>query len=88
MKKVFLCVLLLVLLVSAAWGGATENLLKAVLNPNTTPEQITALIKAGADVNANGATALMSAARNNSNPEVIKALVNVGADIKAKEDFG
>ena len=55
-----------------------------------TPEQITALIKAGADVNAKDNyawTPLMYAAMN-PRPEVIAALVKAGADVNAKSKDG
>ncbi|MBR0252880.1 MAG: hypothetical protein IJQ57_05975, partial [Synergistaceae bacterium] len=51
MKKLLLGLMLIVLSVSAAFGGTTEELLEIAGNPDTTPEQITKLINAGADVN-------------------------------------
>jgi ankyrin repeat protein len=54
----------------------------------TTPREVEAAIKAGADVNAknnDGATALMLAALNNPNPEIISLLLNEGADVNAKD---
>ena len=88
MKKFLLCVILIMLPVSVAFAGATEDLLEAVTNKNTTPEQIVKLIKAGADVNINdnkGSPALILAVRNNSNPQVITELIKAGADINAKD---
>lgn len=76
-KKVLLGALLVALYVSAAFGGATEDLLEAVSNKDTTPQRIQVLIKFGANVNAknrDGQTALMLAAWSNSNPEIIKRL--------------
>jgi ankyrin repeat protein len=58
---------------------------------NSDPEVITALIGAGADVNAkniDGITVLMCAALGNSNPEVIAALLQIGADINARTKNG
>ena len=83
MKKVLLSALLVVLCVSAAFGGATEDLLEAVKG-GATPQKIQILIKFGADVDA----ALRRSAWNNSNPEVIKTLLNAGAYINAKGGYG
>ena len=61
---------------------ATENLLAA-----RTPEQVKALINAGADVNAKGRddwTPLMFAAMYSKNPEIIKILLDAGANVNAK----
>ena len=91
MKKVILCVVVVVLCVSAAFGGVMEDLLRAARDKNTTPQKIQRLINAGADVNAkgnDGETVLMLAALNNSNPEVIKALLNAGADLNAQDEDG
>ena len=52
MKRAILCVIMVVLSVSAAFGGATEDLLTAALDETTTPQKIQALINFGADVNA------------------------------------
>src|ERR1700722_1241734 len=49
-----------------------------------TPEQVTAAINAGADVNAKdpkGQTPLFEAAKMNPNPGVIAALIKAGADV-------
>jgi ankyrin repeat protein len=56
-----------------------------------TPEQITALIKAGADVNAkdkDGLTPVMWTAACNSKPDAIAALVKAGADVNAQAKDG
>ncbi len=37
MKKVFLCVMLVLVCVSSAFGGATEELLRVIRYSNTTP---------------------------------------------------
>ena len=69
--------------------GGTPLMLAAQDNSN--PEVITALLKAGAEVNARvegGVTPLMIAAWHNSNPEVITALLKAGADAKAKDKSG
>ena len=74
MKKVFLCVILVMLCVSSAFGGATEDLLEAAKSGNTTPKMLQALIKLGANVNVkdkDGATALMWTASMNSNTEFV-----------------
>ena len=52
MKRAILCVVVVALSVSSAFGGATEDLLIAALDENTTPQRIQALINFGADVNA------------------------------------
>ena len=55
-----------------------------------TPEQIKAMIDAGADVNAkdeHGMTPLMWAAQN-QNSDVIAALLKAGADLNAKDGKG
>ena len=89
MKKVFLCVLLVTLSVSAAFGNAQDDLLKAVNNPKTTPQDIRKIIKAGADVNytydGRGSTALMIAIRFHLKSETIKALIKAGADVNAED---
>ena len=61
--------------------------------PSTTrsPEVVTLLIKAGADVNAKdkyGVTPLHRAAAYNENPEVITILIKAGADVNAKDSDG
>ncbi len=61
----------------------------AVSNPN--PEVITALLGAGADVNArdkDGMTPLMFAAVHNPNPEVASTLLAAGADVNARDKDG
>ncbi len=91
MKKLLLCVVMVALSVSAAFGGATEDLFEAAHDKDTTPQKIQSLIESGANVNAKsngGWTPLMQAAYNNSNPEVVKALINAGADINAKDKNG
>ena len=90
MKKIILCLLFVLIFVSNAWGDATSDLLKAVKDETTTPEHISALIKAGADVNAKnlfgfGWTVLMEAAHHTRNPEVIKVLLEAGAEINVKD---
>jgi hypothetical protein len=56
-----------------------------------TPEQITALIEAGANVNAkgeDGLTPVMWTAACNSKPDAIAALVKAGADVNAQAKDG
>ncbi len=56
-----------------------------------TPEQIKAVINAGADVNTHdtiGKTALMWAAGNNPNPQVITTLLKAGAKLNARDKNG
>lgn len=91
MRKAFLCAVLVLVSVSAAFGGATEELLRAARDKNTTPRMIQNLIKFGADVNAKdnrSFTALMYASALNTDTEVVKALINAGADINAKDNDG
>jgi ankyrin repeat protein len=76
--------------------GADVNSRSASGNPalmlaaqdNQNPEVISALIKAGADVNAQngGWTALHSAVYFNPNPEITALLVKNGADVNANSD--
>ncbi|MCL1876416.1 MAG: ankyrin repeat domain-containing protein [Synergistaceae bacterium] len=61
------------------------------LYANGTLQQIEAVIKAGADVNArmnNHLTPLMAAAKDNKDPEVINLLIQAGADVNAKNNDG
>jgi len=58
---------------------------------STTPEIITALSAAGADINArdkHGSTPLVVAARYSTTPEIITAFVNVGADVNTRTRGG
>ena len=59
---------------------------------NKNPEAITALLKAGANIDARnkllGSTALIYAAISNQNPEVITTLLKAGADIAARDKHG
>ncbi|MBQ3645062.1 MAG: ankyrin repeat domain-containing protein, partial [Synergistaceae bacterium] len=92
MKKFLISLMLIVLSVSAAFGGTTEELLEIAGNPDTTPEQITKLINAGADVNDTTReyeyiTALMLVSAHNNNPEVIKVLLNAGANVNDADRF-
>jgi hypothetical protein len=76
--------------VSAPSGLKSETPLMMAARDNPDPLVITALIQAGADVNAeddNGGTALMYAAGSNPNPEVVAALVKAGADIHARDSY-
>jgi ankyrin repeat protein len=56
------------------------------------PEVITALLEAGADINArddmHGRSPLHSAAIGNHNPDVIKTLLQSGADVNTRELLG
>jgi ankyrin repeat protein len=76
--------------VNARSDGLTPLILAAENNEN--PEAITALLKAGADIEARdlkyGGTVLMWAAYTNRNPEVIITLLKAGANAKAKDDNG
>lgn len=77
--------------VPEAFGGPTEELFNLLKDKNAMPEQVTKLIKNGADVNAkdkNGATHLMFAAHFNENPEVIRVLLKAGADVNAERQDG
>jgi len=75
-------------------AGEQERLLQQLMGAaadGSDPNMLTALIKAGADVNARdneGRTPLMRAANRNPNPEVITALVKAGADVNAKDNNG
>jgi len=58
---------------------------------NFSLEMVTALVKAGADVNAkanDGTTPLIAAAMHTRTPEVIITLLDLGADQKATDDSG
>ena len=74
-----------------------EKLLALCKDPKATPEDIEALLKADADIEArsesvitrwDAQTPLMWAARHNRNPEVIEALLKAGADVAARGEFG
>ena len=57
---------------------------------NKNPEVTTALLKAGADIEAHsvdGRTALSWAAEYN-NPDVVMVLLNAGSDAKMRDKFG
>ncbi|MGA2764667.1 MAG: ankyrin repeat domain-containing protein [Spirochaetia bacterium] len=71
---------------NARSGGRTPLIVAATSNKH--PEVITALLEAGADMEARDpydSTALLWAAINGQNSEVIVVLLNAGADAKAKE---
>ena len=56
-----------------------------------TPEEIQAIIEAGADLNArgdHGQTPLMEAAKRTAKPEVISILLEAGADVNARRPDG
>ena len=58
---------------------------------NKNPAAITALLDAGADLEARGKfgeTPLHVAAISNKNPAVIAALLDAGANLKARDRFG
>lgn len=74
MRKAFWGAVLVLACVSSAFGGATEELLRAVADKNTTPRMIENLIKAGANVNAKdnkGKTALDYAKKNEKVKRII-----------------
>lgn len=74
MRRAFLCAVLMMVCASSAFGGATEELLKAAADKNTTPRMIENLIKAGANVNAKdnkGKTALDYAKKNEKVKRII-----------------
>ena len=52
MMTVILCMVILMVTVSMAFAGATEDLLSAAKSKYTTPQMIRTLIKSGANVNA------------------------------------
>ena len=53
MKRAFLCAVLMLMCVSSAFGGEKEDLalVQAVMDSNSTPAQIKALIQSGANAN-------------------------------------
>ena len=77
-------------------SNETQKLLQAVNNPYVLPEEISSLVKNGADVNAVndfGQTALIKAAqtcflREHFSCETAKILLNYGADIDIKDRAG
>ena len=86
MKKVLLSVLLVVLSVSAAFAGATEDLFVAV-EDEITSEALQGFLKAGADLkakNEEGKTVLIFAAGFKNNPETFQTLIDAGSDVNAK----
>ena len=88
--KILACLIGLLVLVPSSCVTPATPLMVAAIN-NSSPEVITALLKAGAEVNArdeDGKTPLILAARYNSSPEVITALLKAGANTKAKEIGG
>lgn len=72
MKKFFLCVLLVALLVSAAWGGPVEDFIN---------ETCGEALKAGSEQANSKFKALLT-------PERIRELINSGDDINAKGGQG
>jgi len=80
--------------VNAKSSGDTQGwtpLMLAVCNNNSTPEVITALVEAGADVNAknpDGSTPLILAAKHNTHSEVITTLRELGANPDTKDNYG
>ena len=72
-------------------GMGLTPLMAASANNNSNPEAITALIMAGALINAqdlDGSTPLIFAAKYSTNPEVVKALHDLGADPNVKDNSG
>ena len=82
------CLSLFVLLLTPAYSS--DNTFDSTLHKaagTSNPEEIKALISAGAKVNAkdeDGLTPLHFAALNNSNPDVVKALISAGAKVMLK----
>ena len=75
--------------VNAEYDGYSTPL-KSAAGQNTDPNVITALIKAGAEVDVRdgeGTTPLMWAA-SNSSPEVITALIEANANVNAQDNEG
>ena len=68
-----------------------ETALSLVAYYGGTPELVTALLKAGANIEAqdnSGDTALMGAVMYNPNPEVVRTLLKANADINAQDKGG
>ena len=91
MKKFYLALILVIVIISSAFGDATSDLFEAVRFEDTTPEKIYELVSSGAKINYkndNGYTILMRAASVNTNPEIIRALIISSADVNAKDTRG
>jgi ankyrin repeat protein len=80
---------LLTLLMAAPAAGAHGDLPLVDAAKNRDPQQVRALLKQGADVNApsqDGATAILWAAHWND-VETARLLIDAGADVNAANDF-
>ena len=85
MKKLLALIMVLVL---STWAFADRDSFFELVKTGS-PEQVSAAIQAGADVNArdeDGLPALMWAASFNENPEVITVLIDAGAEMNARNN--
>lgn len=93
MKKFYISLFIILVTASCVFASPTSDLLKAVKDENSTPENVITPIKQGAELNHrdnNGWTPLDWAAMN-PNPDVIYTFLKEGGDevkINMRDEFG